>query len=141
MVDYEVGYGKPPKATRFKQGKSGNPTGRPRALSLKLEELMQQALDVPMTYRGQGRVKSATRREVVLRALTQKALKGDVTAALQLFKKARRGGRESQITKFLIADWLPDFPGETADQKNAGLGESHNSIQDAPSASGSEGPQ
>ena len=26
----EVGYGKPPKATRFKKGKSGNPSGRPR---------------------------------------------------------------------------------------------------------------
>ena len=27
---YEVGYGKPPKATRFKPGKSGNPGGRPK---------------------------------------------------------------------------------------------------------------
>ena len=28
--DYEVGYGKPPKATRFKSGQSGNPRGRPK---------------------------------------------------------------------------------------------------------------
>ena len=27
---YEVGYKKPPKATRFKPGLSGNPKGRPR---------------------------------------------------------------------------------------------------------------
>ena len=27
---YEVGYGKPPKATRFKPERSGNPKGRPR---------------------------------------------------------------------------------------------------------------
>jgi hypothetical protein len=26
---YEVGYGKPPKSTRFKRGVSGNPSGRP----------------------------------------------------------------------------------------------------------------
>jgi hypothetical protein len=26
--DYEVGYGKPPKDTQFKKGKSGNPRGR-----------------------------------------------------------------------------------------------------------------
>jgi hypothetical protein len=28
--DYEVGYGKPPKETKFAQGKSGNPKGRPK---------------------------------------------------------------------------------------------------------------
>lgn len=28
--EYEVGYGKPPKGTRFKPGRSGNPEGRPR---------------------------------------------------------------------------------------------------------------
>jgi Family of unknown function (DUF5681) len=28
--DYRVGYGKPPLETRFKQGQSGNPRGRPR---------------------------------------------------------------------------------------------------------------
>jgi hypothetical protein len=28
--DYEVGFGKPPMATRFKKGKSGNPRGRPK---------------------------------------------------------------------------------------------------------------
>lgn len=30
---YEVGYGKPPKSTRFKKGQSGNPGGRPRGAS------------------------------------------------------------------------------------------------------------
>ena len=29
--DYEVGYGKPPRETRFVKGRSGNPRGRPRA--------------------------------------------------------------------------------------------------------------
>lgn len=27
-ADYEVGYGRPPVATRFKAGQSGNPSGR-----------------------------------------------------------------------------------------------------------------
>lgn len=31
--DYEVGYGKPPKNTRFKAGQSGNPKGRPKGKS------------------------------------------------------------------------------------------------------------
>jgi hypothetical protein len=32
-ASYEVGYGKPPKATRFKPGQTGNPRGRPRGPS------------------------------------------------------------------------------------------------------------
>ena len=28
MYDYEIGYGRPPKSTRFKPGQSGNPKGR-----------------------------------------------------------------------------------------------------------------
>jgi len=27
---FEVGFGKPPRSTRFKPGQSGNPNGRPR---------------------------------------------------------------------------------------------------------------
>ena len=32
---YEVGYGKPPKDTRFKPGQSGNPSGRPKGATNK----------------------------------------------------------------------------------------------------------
>ncbi len=29
-ADYDVGYGRPPEATQFKPGRSGNPNGRPK---------------------------------------------------------------------------------------------------------------
>jgi hypothetical protein len=41
--DYEVGYGKPPKHTRFKPGQSGNPKGRPKA-SKDFRSLLHRAL-------------------------------------------------------------------------------------------------
>ncbi len=31
-ADYTVGYGRPPKATQFKAGKTGNPRGRPKGV-------------------------------------------------------------------------------------------------------------
>ena len=30
MSGYKVGYSKPPKATQFRKGRSGNPRGRPK---------------------------------------------------------------------------------------------------------------
>jgi hypothetical protein len=35
--DYEVGYKRPPVATRFKKGQSGNPSGKPKKISQELD--------------------------------------------------------------------------------------------------------
>jgi hypothetical protein len=56
---YNVGYGKPPRDTRFKKGASGNPGGRPRgitsgrALKLALQEIYR-----PVKIREGDRVTS-----------------------------------------------------------------------------------
>ena len=48
--DYAVGYGKPPRQTRFRKGQSGNPRGRsPGAKNLKT--LLNDALNEPVTGR------------------------------------------------------------------------------------------
>jgi hypothetical protein len=47
QVEYEVGYGKPPKGTQFKKGQSGNPKGRRPAKSIetRTREFMRYALE------------------------------------------------------------------------------------------------
>ena len=43
--DYEVGYGRPPRHTRFAKGQSGNPRGRPCGAK-NFTTLLEEALDV-----------------------------------------------------------------------------------------------
>ena len=45
--DYEVGYGKPPRQTRFRKGQSGNPRGRSPGTK-NLKTLLNDALNEPV---------------------------------------------------------------------------------------------
>jgi len=74
--DYEVGFGKPPKHTRFAPGQSGNPSGRrkPRpTVSEQLDRILGERVNV--TEGGQSR--RITKTEVFLRQLVNKAITGD----------------------------------------------------------------
>jgi hypothetical protein len=123
MADYDIGYGKPPRGKRFEPGKSGNPGGRPKDEPDRLGEIVQEVLDAPMQYRQNGRTKTATRREVGLRLLVEKAVKGDVGAAELLLKKRRHALRHGQngARRLVVTDWLPDYPGQTAEEKTAAM--------------------
>lgn len=77
MNDYTVGYGKPPKETRFKTGQSGNPSGRPKksgSTELDLDDVLGGEV-VVQTPKGP---KKLTSREVELRQQVDKALQGNL---------------------------------------------------------------
>lgn len=76
MPDYEIGYGRPPKATRFKPGQSGNTKGRPKG-STNLETLLNKALDAKVTIETQNGTKRITKREAIALKLVNQALSGD----------------------------------------------------------------
>ena len=81
--EYNVGYGKPPTASRFKKGRSGNPKGRPKG-SRNFKTALAEILDQKVTVQEGGKERRRTVREANLLALSRKSLKGDVKAAALL---------------------------------------------------------
>lgn len=72
----EVGYGKPPRETRFRKGRSGNPRGRPRG-SRNFASLIEEALAEPVIITENGRRKKATKLQAIVKQVVNKAAQGD----------------------------------------------------------------
>jgi hypothetical protein len=119
MREYEVGFGKPPKKSRFKPGISGNPKGRPKRKPSALAGIIGSALSALIEYQERGNTKTTTRHQLNLKMLIERAIKGDLDAADLVLKVRAHGQRfgEVGVEKLLVSDWLPDRPGQTADQK------------------------
>ena len=77
--DYEIGYGKPPKATQFQPGKSGNPRGRPRGRPSLLELVLEEAARV-VKYQVGDKVMHMDRDRAVMRKLYELAMQGKLPA-------------------------------------------------------------
>ena len=87
--DYEVGYGRPPRAHRFKKGEpSRNPKGRPRGTNRPAPDLVA-ALWQPITIRMQGKERKVPYPEAMIQVTKDKALKGDQRAAQTLINLMR----------------------------------------------------
>jgi hypothetical protein len=76
-----VGYGRPPKATRWKPGQSGNPRGKTKGVK-SLKKIVQNEAASKIIVKEGGKSKTLTKAEVVLKALWSKAMQGDVKAIL-----------------------------------------------------------
>ena len=80
---YEVGYGRPPKATRFKPGFSGNPHGRPKGAK-NFKTLFEEELRAKIAIRDGRETKSVSKQEAVIKTIMRDALKGDPKAITNL---------------------------------------------------------
>lgn len=118
MSDYGVGYGKPPKMSQFKPGVSGNPKGRPKNVPSDLATIILGVLEHPIRHRESGQEKTTPAWELNLMALVQRAVRGDVDAALAVLKLwIRAQHSKTGKQRVVIEDWLPDYPGQTAEDK------------------------
>lgn len=85
--DYHVGYGKPPKSSQFKPGKSGNPKGRPKG-SLDFKSYVQEMLSRQVTITEGGKRRRVSALEATLMRLAEKGLKGDPRAIEKILSLA-----------------------------------------------------
>ena len=81
----EVGYGRPPKQTRFKPGQSGNPNGRPSG-TRNLDTDLRDELNEVIPVRIGDRSKKVSKQRAMLMALMAKALKGDTRATVVILQ-------------------------------------------------------
>jgi predicted phage terminase large subunit-like protein len=97
---YEVGYGKPPKNTRFKSGQSGNPKGRPRG-QRNLRTVVKEVLKEKITIREGERTRTVSRLDAIVRMTINNALKGDpkaLTGFIQLIRPTGLMDEEPEVS-------------------------------------------
>ena len=82
--EYDVGYGKPPKAKQFKEGQSGNSKGRPKG-SKNVYTLLEEILNQKIALKENGKDIKISKKAAMLMQLTNRAIKGDVRAISVLF--------------------------------------------------------
>ena len=74
--DDAVGYARPPKHSRFKPGRSGNPRGRPRK-TRSIEAMIKRELDQTVKITEGGRELRISKREAIIKQFVNRAIKGD----------------------------------------------------------------
>lgn len=88
--NYEVGNGKPPKATQFKLG---NKCGKGRTKGSKnLKTIVNEALGAKMTAKVDGKVKKVSKIELAIHQLSNKGAGGDTNAITRMIDLYDRFG-------------------------------------------------
>ena len=112
---YEVGYGKPPAATRFKPGQSGNPRGRPKGSknipppigANTLQDIILKEAYRPITGNDSGKQVTMPMATAVMRSIAVNAAKGQhrsqklFTDILSKTESQRRKEYEESRSAFL----------------------------------------
>lgn len=91
-MTYEIGYRRPPESGRFKKGKSGNPKGRPKG-SCNFITLLEQELAQPIVVNENGKKKTITRMQAMVKRMVAGAMQGDHKPLLMLVDILQRTGR------------------------------------------------
>lgn len=96
LDDYDVGYGKPPRTTRFRKGQSGNPRGRPKG-SRNFTTDLDEILSEPLTITENGKPRKVSSQLAALKRLRAEALQGNPRALDRLLMLAADRSAERDV--------------------------------------------
>ena len=77
--DYEVGYARPPRHSRFVKGQSGNPRGRPRGAE-NIKTLLNEALNELVAVTDHGGRRKVSKRKAFITQIVNGGAKGNFRA-------------------------------------------------------------
>jgi hypothetical protein len=114
---YTVGYRRPPKATQFTAGKSGNQRGRPKG-SRTVGTILQEIIQRKIAVTENGKMRRIPTLEVILRRLVSDAMRSDARALKLLLALVERYAESPETAPALsellaedqaiLARYLPD---------------------------------
>jgi hypothetical protein len=87
--DDPVGYRRPPKASRFKPGQSGNLKGRPKG-SKNFSTAIQAELDSCIVATENGKRRKITKRDALSKQIVNRAVSGELKAISMLLNEMRQ---------------------------------------------------
>lgn len=95
---YNVGYRRPPKSTRFKKGRSGNPKGRPTG-SKNVSSVLLDVIGQKIPVTENGRTRRVPVFEVILRRLANDAMRNEPRAVKLLLSLVDRYADTRETTE------------------------------------------
>ena len=105
--NYDVGYGKPPRHSRFKKGEpSANPRGRPRK---NMTALLVEGLYKKVTVTENGRRRKVTLREAITSQLINQSASADLRATKMLLDLIKDAERQTAAAAAAAPEPAPPF--------------------------------
>ncbi len=108
--DYDVGYGKPPKHSRFKPGQSGNPRGRKKK-EICPNNIVRGVLEEKISIRDANGSRSVTNLEALIRRLLKDSFAGKVASTRALlpmlttaFDRSELKAAQDDVASDLLAE-------------------------------------
>jgi hypothetical protein len=112
--DASVGYGNPPRSTRWKKGQSGNPSRRYPARSRNLVEMIDSLFMSPINLVENGVTRRVTTLEAIILQLWRQEVSGDdgaLAVRLKYEKFASQNSARRVEIAFVDSDYTRVFAG------------------------------